>query len=1093
MARAWVVLMMTHVSTSVQYAELQTTSNFSFLCGASHPQELIEEAVALGLSALAITDRNTLAGVVRAHVTAKAFDLPFIVGCRLELEDGPNLLCYPTDRAAYGRLSHLLTLGKRKSKKGACHLTLEDICNHAVGQVFILLPPERFAHDSLTRSYQTIIDRLGTSCYLAAHYTYRGDDRRRIAHLDRLARSISAPLIATGDVLYHTPQRRPLQDVVTCIREHTTISKAGFLLEANSERHLRTPSDMVRLFKGYEGALARTLEVVERCNFSLDDLRYNYPLEPVPAGKSPQQHLEDLTWQGAHERYPDGIPDQVQNALRKELRIIEELNFPLYFLTVHDIVCWARGQEILCQGRGSAANSAVCYCLHITSVDPTEIDLLFERFVSRERKEAPDIDVDFEHERREEVMQYIYRRYGRERAGIAATVISYRSRSAIRDVGKVMGLSEDVTSALAGTVWGSSRKGLADKRVHEAGLDPTDVTLRRALNLSKVLISFPRHLSQHVGGFVLTEDLLCNVVPIGNAAMENRTFVEWDKDDLDALGILKVDVLALGMLTCIQKCLHLLSHHYGEIRNLASFFPADDAPTFKMIQDADTIGVFQIESRAQMSMLPRLKPANFYDLVIEIAIVRPGPIQGGMVHPYLRRRKGQDEVEIPSPALEHGPADELKSVLLKTLGVPLFQEQAMSLAMKAAKFTSAELNGLRRAMATFRRAGTIHTFEEKMVTRMVARGYDEVFARRCFDQIKGFAEYGFPESHSASFALLAYVSSWLKCHRPEVFACALLNSQPMGFYASAQIVRDAREHGVEVRPVDVNMSDWDNTLEPIGDGLRHALRLGMRQIDGLKSDEAERIVAGRDDKYESLEKIQSLTGVSIRSLELLADADAFRSIGFDRRQALWHVRSLSKARALPLFAHAEISSQGQEPDVQLPAMALSEHVIADYQTLRLSLKAHPMALLREHFYKFGCVTAVTIRNLPDKSLVTFAGIILVRQRPGTAKGVMFMTVEDETGVANSVVWPKTFEAYRKIAMASRLVLMRGCIQSHDGVVHIVVNHLEDHSMQLASLSERESENVHATPAEDAMNPVSKTNHPRHPRNVRIIPNSRDFH
>jgi len=1104
MAHAWLFLMSSGTSitptvrASPRYAELQTTSNFSFLRGASHPHELVSAAADHGLSALALTDRNTLAGVVRGHVAAEEAGLPYIVGCRLDLEDGPSLLCYPTDRAAYGRLSHLLTRGKRKSEKGACSLKLEDVYNHARGQVFILLPPPRWDIEVLSKAYRALVDQLGVPSFLAASAHYQGDDRRRIAQLAIVAENCQAPLIATGDVLYHTPSRRPLQDVVTCIREHCTLWQAGFRLQANGERYVRTPLDMARLFKGHDAALARTLEVQQACTFSLSDLRYNYPREPVPEAKSPQQHLEDLTWQGACKRFPFGIPDNVQQTLQKELTLIEELNFPLYFLTVHDIVQWARGRGILCQGRGSAANSAVCYCLHITSVDPTEIDLLFERFISRERKEAPDIDVDFEHERREEVMQYIYQRYGREHAGIAATVITYRTRSSVREVGKVMGLSEDVTAALAGTVWGSSADKLAEKRVREAGLDPGDTTLARAVILARALIGFPRHLSQHVGGFVLTEDPLSEVVPIGNAAMEERTFVEWDKDDLDALGILKIDVLALGMLTCIQKCLDLLAYHYGEDRDLASFFPADDAETFKMIQNADTIGVFQIESRAQMSMLPRLKPKNFYDLVIEIAIVRPGPIQGGMVHPYLKRRQGLEDINIPSPAPEHGHPDELKNVLNKTLGVPLFQEQAMSLAMKAAQFTSAELNGLRRAMATFRRAGTIHTFEEKMVTRMVARGYEEAFAKRCFDQIKGFAEYGFPESHSASFALLAYVSSWLKCHRPDVFACALLNAQPMGFYAPAQIVRDAREHGVEVRPVDVNMSDWDNTLEPIGDGS-HALRLGMRQVDGLRQQDANTLVAHRDTAFESLQQIQSLTRVRVVSLERLADADAFRSLGLDRRQALWQVRGLSKAAPLPLFAHTQTDGQGPDQVVTLPEMALSEHVIADYQTLRLSLKAHPMALLRATFDPMHCITTARVRDLADKTPVTIAGVILVRQRPGTAKGVMFMTLEDETGVANAVIWPKTFEAYRKVAMSSRLVLLRGRIQSHDGVVHVVTHHLEDHSAQLVSLSDEvsgsdETRSLADPASHDALRKaLTGPNTRRHPRNARVIPNSRDFH
>lgn len=1078
-------------NSTPRYVELQTTSNFSFLRGASHPQELVEAAHHTDLAGLAITDRNTLAGIVRGHVAARDLDFPFIVGCRLDLEDAPSLLCYPTDRAAYGRLCHLLTRGKRRAEKGNCELTFEDVLAHAKGQVFTLLPPAQWNHEALIKTVRSTAEALSVPCFLAAHHTYRGDDRRRIAELEAIAENSGVPLIATGDILYHTPRRRPLQDVLTCIREHCALSEAGYRLNANAERYLRSPQEMKRLFDGHEAALARTVEVAENCRFNLKELEYNYPREPVPSGTTPQQHLKNLSWAGAHQRYPQGIPEKVQASLHKELALIEELGFPLYFLTVHDIVHWARENEILCQGRGSAANSVVCYCLHITSVNPEEIDLLFERFISRERKEAPDIDVDFEHERREEVMQYIYRRYGREHAGIAATVISYRSRSAIRDVGKVMGLSEDVTGALSGTVWGPSSNGFAGKRVREAGLDPDDPLLCRTITLASELIGFPRHLSQHVGGFVLTEDPLSHVVPIGNAAMSDRTFVEWDKDDLDALGILKVDVLALGMLTCIRKCLDLLEAHYDEGRDLASFFPADDPETYAMIQNADTLGVFQIESRAQMSMLPRLRPKVFYDLVIEIAIVRPGPIQGGMVHPYLRRRKGLEPCHIPSPDSAHGDADELENVLGKTLGVPLFQEQAMSLAMKAAQFTSAELNGLRRAMATFRRAGTIHTFEDLMISRMTRRGYDDTFARQCFDQIKGFAEYGFPESHSASFALLAYVSSWLKCHRPEVFACGLLNSQPMGFYAPAQIVRDAREHGVEVRPVDINMSDWDNTLEPSG-GTRCALRLGLRQVEGLREDHARHIIQVRDEKFETIEQAQYQSGVSVSAFERLADADAFCSMGLDRRNALWQVRGLARSKAMPLFAAAKAPEHGQEPDIQLPQMPLSEHVIADYQTLRLSLKAHPMALLREHFSVAGCTTTTRACALPDGTRVVVAGIVLVRQRPGTAKGVMFMTLEDETGVANAVVWPKTFETYRKVAMASRLIVIRGRIQSHDGVVHVVASQLEDRSDALRSLSEMRA-NLPLCHADEVVNPVSEAPTRRHPRNVRIIPNSRDFH
>ncbi|MFP4536951.1 MAG: error-prone DNA polymerase, partial [Dichotomicrobium sp.] len=797
------------------YAELQVTSNFSFLRGGAHPEELVRTAKAQGLAALAITDRGSLAGMVRAHIAAKAEGLRLIIGCRLDLRDAPSLLCYPTNRAAYGRLCRLLSVGKLRAEKGACALDLADVAAHAEGQIFITVPPER-ADLAFADALRGIANQLGAPVYLAAHNHMNGDDRARLARLGEIAARADVPLVATNDVLYHTPARRPLQDVLTCIREKCTIDAAGYRLAKNAERHIKPPAEMARLFSGFEDAVARSVEIAERCRFSLDELKYEYPEEPVPQGRTAQGHLEDLTWEGARRHYPAGIPDRVAMNIRRELALIAELDYAPYFLTVHDIVAYARTPQpdkgrhdpILCQGRGSAANSTVCFCLGITSVNPEKIDLLFERFITAERGEPPDIDVDFEHERREEVIQYIYERYGRDRAGIAATVICYRSRSAIREVGKAMGLSEDVTAALAGTIWGAGNRPIPEAHVREAGLDPTDPRLLQTLRLAAELTGFPRHLSQHVGGFVLTRTLLTETVPVGNAAMDDRTFIEWDKDDINALGLMKVDVLSLGMLTCIRKCFDLLAAHYGEIHTLASI-AHDDKQVYDMISRADTIGVFQIESRAQMSMLPRLKPENFYDLVIEIAIVRPGPIQGDMVHPYLRRRAGQEKVSYPAPAPDHGPPDELERILGKTLGVPLFQEQAMRLAMVAADFTPEELNGLRHALATFRRRGTIGKFEDKMVTRMTERGYDAEFARRCFDQIKGFGEYGFPESHSASFALLAYVSSWIKCHYPAVFACGLLNAQPMGFYAPAQIIRDARAHGVEVRPVDVNASDWD--------------------------------------------------------------------------------------------------------------------------------------------------------------------------------------------------------------------------------------------------------------------------------------------
>src|SRR6476620_6127832 len=939
----------------------------------------------------------------------------------------------------------------------------------------------------------------GTRLYLAARHSYRGDDRARIEALAHVAARVCLPLVATNAVLYHAPRRGPLQDVLTCIREKCTIHEAGLKLEANAERHLKPPQEMARLFAGHEEALARTIEIADACIFSLDELKYEYPDEPVPEGKTPQSHLEDLTWEGAAWRFPGGIPEKVCDTLEKELALIEELDYARYFLTVHDIVHYARSLDILCQGRGSAANSAVCYCLAITNVDPTEIDLLFDRFVSPERKEPPDIDVDFEHERREEVIQYIYARYDRDRAGLAATVICYRGRLAVREVGKALGLSEDTVAALATTIWGLSNSSLPEEYVRQEGLDPSDPLLARCLELTHELIGFPRHLSQHVGGFVLTRGPLSEVVPIGNAAMEDRTFIEWDKDDLDALGLLKVDVLGLGMLTCIRKGFALIKEHYGRELSLGTV-PRDDPQVYDMLCKADSVGVFQVESRAQMNMLPRLKPRKFYDLVIEVAIVRPGPIQGDMVHPYLRRRCGNEAVEFPSPHPDHGPADELKQVLGKTMGVPLFQEQAMRLAMVAAKFSGPEANELRRAMATFRRRGTIDRLHEKMVSRMTVRGYPAEFAERCFNQIKGFGEYGFPESHAASFAHLVYVSAWLKCHYPAAFAAALLNSQPMGFYAPAQIVRCAVEHGVEAREVDVNHSLWDCTLEPASRG-EFALRLGMRQVDGLREDDVKAIVSIRDgipaelnphlfappqpslsspgltgrssnhedqgvldarlrghDKQEgaSFRDVRDLwrrSGVGRAPLERLAAADAFRSLGHDRRQALWEVRGLPTELPLPLFDHAAASEAGAEPQVTLPIMPLSEHVVNDYRTLRLSLKAHPMSFLRARIASEGILSCADLKRTRDGARVSVAGVVLVRQRPGSAAGVVFMTIEDETGVANSVIWPKVLERMRKVVMGARLVVVHGRIQRHEDIIHVVAERLEDRSDWLLLLDE----------------------------------------
>ena len=1081
------------------YAELAVTTNFSFLRGASHAEELVRQAKALGLSAIGVADRNTLAGVVRAHIAAKEADLKLLVGARLVLSDGPELICYPMDRAAYGRLSSLLSKGKLRAEKGACDLALSDVTSHSEGQIFIVMPP-----DLLSPGFSEMLERFADlwpgRVYLGARYTYSGRNRERLARLADMGAKAGVPITAINDVLFHAPERRPLQDVVTCIREHCTIYEAGYRVEANAERHLKGPEEMERLFKGFEAALARTLEISARCNFSLDELSYEYPDEPIPPGMTPQAHLEDLAWRGAEWRYPNGIPEKVIATLNKELRLIDELNYAQYFLTVHDIVVWAREQKILCQGRGSAANSAVCFCLGITSVNPMMTSLLFERFLSKERKEPPDIDVDFEHERREEVIQYVYERYGREKAALTATVISYRPRSAVREVCKALGLSEDISSALAGTVWGSFGAGVEAVHIRQAGLDPDNPMIRRAILLTRQLIGFPRHLSQHVGGFVLTRGALTETVPIGNAAMEVRTFIEWDKDDIAALNIMKVDVLALGMLTCIRKAFDMLRVHKGIEHDLASI-PDGDIDTYDMLCEGDSLGVFQVESRAQMNMLPRLRPRCFYDLVIEVAIVRPGPIQGDMVHPYLRRRKGIEKPSYPSPAPEHGPPDELEKILVRTKGVPLFQEQAMQIAMDAAKFTAEEANGLRKAMATFRKNGTIHKYEKMMVERMVARGYDPVFAQNCFNQVKGFGDYGFPESHAASFALLVYVSSWLKCHHPDIFCAALLNSQPMGFYAPAQIVRDAREHGVEVRPVDVNLSDWDNTLEPSG-GKYLAVRLGFRQVDSVREDEMEALMAARSKGYDVPEDIRRRSGISRRAVELLAAADAFGSMGLDRRAALWSARGEASSQTLPLFAAADVAEQGREIAARLPVMPASEHVIQDYQTTRLSLKEHPLTFLRERYGEMGFTTTKAACAAGNGQRVQTAGIVLVRQRPGSASGVCFITMEDETGIANLVIWPKTFERYRSVVMGARILLVKGRVQTADNVTHIVAEQLIDRTGDLRELSEDAQNDPlkHALDrADEVMRPIPERKGPpaksagRHPRNVRVIPAGRNFH
>jgi len=1181
--------------TSIDYAEIGITTNFSFLRGGSHPQEYVHQAGLLGLPVIGIADHNTLAGVVRAYSELDNSELKhtpkILYGARIVFTCGtPDILVYPRDRAAYGRLCQLLTHGKRgdetdKVEKGECRLTFDDLLEFSEGQLLVLALPHRFEEDQARRILERLQQSRAESVWLAASLLYRGDDRRRLAGLDRLASSAHVPLLATNEVLYHDPARRPLQDVLTCIREKTTIDAIGKRLQANAERYLKPASEMARLFRDYPDAIAETMRFAARITFSLDQLKYQYPDEPVPPGKTAQQHLEDLTWAGVDKYFGGKIDGTLRATLRKELDLIAELKYAHYFLTVHDIVHYARSQNILCQGRGSAANSAVCYVLGITSVDPTQVDLLFERFISKERLEPPDIDVDFEHSRREEVMQYVYRRYGRHRAAIIATVIHYRPRSAIRDVGKALGLTEDVTALLADTVWGSWGKGLNDMQIRQAGLDPENAMVRLAVELAAELIEFPRHLSQHVGGYVLTQDRLDTYVPIGNAAMEDRTFIEWDKDDVDALNMMKVDVLALGMLTCIRKCFDLIAEQKGKRYELSDIKAEDDDEVYQMLQRGESLGVFQVESRAQMNMLPRLKPRTFYDLVIEVAIVRPGPIQGDMVHPYLRRRNGIEKENYPSPSPEHGPKDELFKVLHKTLGVPLFQEQAMRIAIEAAKFTSEEANGLRRSMATFRNLGTIGKYEDKMVGNMIARGYDPAFAKSCFDQIKGFGSYGFPESHAASFAQLVYISSWLKHHHPDAFCCGLLNSQPMGFYAPAQIVGDARKNGVEVREIDVSYSFAQNTLEKTDEECC-AVRLGFRQIDGFswvdpdeekleqskqiqssgwsgaatpsfrgdapasnydvqghigesrysgfvaaatlqsddivvtpgndnnkkdsdkngrKEDWADRIVAARARRpFASLEDFARDTGLPKRALILLADADAFRSLGLDRRAALWAVRRLPDDVPLPLFESAAAREQPDENAAPLPPMPRPEQVVADYQTIRLSLKGHPMEFLRSMFTQERVVPCRDINQRNDKRSVRCAGVVLVRQRPGSAKGVVFMTLEDETGIANIVVWPKVMESFRKEVMGARLILVEGYIQSSpEGVTHLVAQRMFDRSHDLLGLADDALRRKAAVPAGSALiEPLNddRRDHPdspaqkiRHPRNVRILPPSRDFH
>ncbi|MFS0736377.1 error-prone DNA polymerase [Sphingomonas sp. 1P06PA] len=1119
------------------YAELVAATGFSFLRGASLPKEMVAAALLMGHDGIGIADRNTVSGVVRAwaalremrrtgallpdriregdgpgvvhwlerafptiagehlvapdadSVRAAATRFKLITGARLVFADGtPDIVAHPANRAGWGRLTKLLTLGNRRSIKGLCELHLADLLADAQDLLLILMPPRRA--EGIESAAARLAEAAPGSAWIAATMHRRGDDRRRLARLQRTADTIGLPLIATNDALYADPGQRDLQDVMTCIREGVTIDRAGRRLQANAERHLKFAIEMERLFADAPHALEAARELRERVDFDLDQLRYQYPDEPVPPGWTPQAYLEHSAWAAASARYPAGIPAKVERQIAEELELIEERDYARYFLTIKDIVQFAERRGILCQGRGSAANSAVCFVLGITAVDPAENDLLFARFVSAERNEPPDIDVDFEHERREEVIQHIYDRYGRDRAAIAATVIHYRPRSAIRDVGKVLGLSEDITARLSSLQWGSWGTDIPHHLVARAGLDANNPVIARAVALAERLLTFPRHLSQHVGGFVLTRGRLDEIVPIGNGAMPDRTFLEWDKDDIDALGLMKVDILALGMLTCIRKAFDLIALADGTDPLQLHEIPQDDPVVYDMLSRGDSLGVFQVESRAQMNMLPRLKPRRLYDLVIQVAIVRPGPIQGDMVHPYLRRRAGLEPVIYPTPSPEH-PQDELEQVLGKTLGVPLFQEQAMRVAIVAAKFTPEQANQLRKAMATFRHVGTIGQLEQLFVGNMIGRGYVPEFAQRCFDQIKGFGSYGFPESHAASFAKLVYISSWIKCHHPAAFACALLNAQPMGFYAPAQIVRDAAEHDVEIRPIDINHSDWDNSLERRDDGAL-AVRLGFRQIDGLHQADAQRLVAGRGAGYASVEVLAARARLNARAMRLLADADAFRSIGSDRRAALWAVRRLPGDDPLPLFAAADARELGADVSVELPEMPLPEQIATDYQTTRLSLKGHPMGMLRGLFAAEGVLSSAQANALKDGRRARVAGVVLVRQRPGNGKAI-FVTLEDETGITNVIMWARTFETFRAEVMGSRLMLVEGQIQkSPEGVIHLMVDRVIDRSAELSRLSDDRIAEVPLCRADIGLNPQPP---PRgwHPRDVRVLPKSRDFH
>jgi error-prone DNA polymerase len=1035
----------------MSYAELQVTTHFSFLRGASSADELFNRARELGIEAIGVVDRNSLAGIVRALEASRATGLRLVVGCRLDLADGMSVLVYPTDRVAYSRLTRMITLGKSRGGKNNCILHWDDVVAYCDGMIGILVPD--LADETCAVQLRKLAEIFGDRAYVSLCLRRRPNDQLRLHEISNMAMRFKVKTVVTNDVLFHEPGRRQLQDIVTCIRHKTTIDDVGFERERHSDRYLKPPEEMQRLFPRYPEALARTMEIVRRCTFSLEELTYQYPEEAIVPGKDAQSSLEHYVWECVPDRYPEGLPPDVLKIVRHELDLIRTMKYAPYFLTVFSIVRYARSQGILCQGRGSAANSAVCYILGITSIDPVNGNLLFERFVSQERDEPPDIDVDFEHERREEVIQWIYRTYGREKAALCATVTRYRARGAIRDVGKALGLPEDVIKALSSGMWSWSEE-VCDRNVRELHLNPDDRRLTLTLKLAQQLMGAPRHLGQHPGGFVLTHDRLDDLVPIEPATMKDRQIIEWDKDDVEALKFMKVDVLALGMLTCMAKAFELIREHKDQDIDLATI-PQEDPATYAMIRKADTLGTFQIESRAQMAMLPRLKPRTFYDLVVQVAIVRPGPIQGDMVHPYLRRREGKEAVEYPTP--------ELEAVLGKTLGVPLFQESAMRVAMVCAGFTGGEADQLRKSMATFKFTGGVSRFKDKLVSGMVKNGYSPEFAEKTFSQLEGFGSYGFPESHAASFALIAYASNYIKRHFPEAFCAALINSQPMGFYAPAQIVGDARAHGVEVRPVCINRSRWDCTLEKIGNSDRHAVRLGFRRVKGLAIADAARIVAARMNRdFQSVDDTWRRSGVPAEALVQLAQADAFLpSLGLERRDALWAIKAL-RDEPLPLFDAAaeremQTIAEQQEPEVALRQMTDGHNVVQDYSHTGLTLRQHPIAFLRKDLQARNIITCSEAMNARDGQWVYTAGLVLVRQKPGSAKGVMFITIEDETGPANLVVWPTLFEKRRQVVLGSSMMAINGRIQREGEVVHLVAQQLFDLSGDLSGLADRETE------------------------------------